>query len=143
MSRFIDKTTFKFLLVGVLNTLIGSGTMFFAYNVLHLSYWVSSALNYIVGSIASYFLNRSFTFQSRQRGWKSLLRFAVNILCCYLLAYGMAKPLVNAALSAWIQNTALLENLAMLCGMGFFVILNYIGQRYLVFNDRSAGENED
>jgi len=138
MSRIIDKTTFKFLLVGVINTLVGSGTMFFAYNALHLSYWVSSALNYIVGSLVSYFLNRSFTFKSQQRGWKNILRFTVNILCCYLLAYGMAKPIVNAVLSVWISDTAVLDNLAMLCGMGLFVVLNYIGQRYLVFNDRSG-----
>lgn len=138
MSRIIDKTTFKFLLVGVINTLVGSGTMFFAYNALHLSYWVSSALNYIVGSVVSYFLNRSFTFKSRQRGWKSILRFTVNILCCYLLAYGMAKPLINAVLSSWISDIALLENLAMLCGMCLFVLFNYVGQRYIVFNDRSA-----
>ena len=142
MSRIIDKTTIKFLLVGVINTLVGSGTMFLAYNALHLSYWVSSALNYIVGSVVSYFLNRSFTFKSRQRGWKNLLRFAVNILCCYLLAYGMAKPLVNAVLSAWISDVAVLENLAMLCGMGLFVVLNYIGQRYLVFNDKSSKNTE-
>ena len=32
--------------------------MFAAYNLLHLSYWVSSASNYVVGSIVSYFLNK-------------------------------------------------------------------------------------
>lgn len=61
--------SFKFLLVGVVNTLIGTGTMFSLYNLAHCSYWVSSAANYIVGGIVSFFLNKYFTFQSKTREW--------------------------------------------------------------------------
>ena len=60
-QKLIDITTVKFLLVGVINTLVGTGTMFGLYNCLGCSYWVSSAGNYIVGSIVSYFLNKYFT----------------------------------------------------------------------------------
>lgn len=42
-------------MVGVINTLVGTGVMFAAYNLLHLSYWVSSASNYVVGSIVELF----------------------------------------------------------------------------------------
>ena len=55
--RLIDKTTIKFLLVGVINTIVGTSIMFLLYNIGHMNYWVSSAANYIVGSIVSYFLN--------------------------------------------------------------------------------------
>ena len=39
----LDITFWKFVLVGIVNTLVGTGVMFAAYNLLHLSYWVSSA----------------------------------------------------------------------------------------------------
>lgn len=65
--KLIDKTTIKFLVVGVVNTLVGTGIMFFLYNVVHLNYWISSAANYIMGSIVSYFLNKYFTFQNKER----------------------------------------------------------------------------
>ena len=52
-----------------MNTLVGTGVMFAAYNLLHLSYWVSSASNYVVGSIVSYFLNKYFTFQNKERSF--------------------------------------------------------------------------
>ncbi len=54
----------RFLLVGVVNTLVGAAIMFGLYNLAGCSYWVSSATNYVLTSILSFFLNRSFTFQS-------------------------------------------------------------------------------
>ena len=41
-----NKTLYKFLLVGLINTALGASVMFVAYNMLGLSYWLSSATNY-------------------------------------------------------------------------------------------------
>lgn len=65
IKNILDVTFWKFVLVGIVNTLVGTAVMFAAYNVLHLSYWISSASNYVVGSIVSYFLNKYFTFPMR------------------------------------------------------------------------------
>lgn len=131
MSKFIDKTTIKFLLVGVVNTLVGTSVMFLAYNLLRFSYWTSSAANYVIGSIVSYFLNKYFTFQQKERSVKTVFKFVANITLCYLLAYGIAKPLVRHLLSSW--TVTIQENGAMVCGMGLFVVFNYLGQRFFVF----------
>ncbi len=133
MNKLIDKTLLKFILVGVINTLFGTAIMFGFYNILHLSYWVSSAANYILGSILSYFLNKYFTFKNHEKGWKPILRFIINITVCYTLAYGAAKPLVKFLLSGASQQLS--ENCAMLVGMGLFVVLNYIGQRFFAFKN--------
>ena len=131
MKHFIDKTAFRFLLVGVINTIIGTGTMFLAYNLLGLSYWFSSAANYIIGSIVSYVLNKYFTFQNKEQSLKIVWKFILNIVCCYLIAYGVAKPLVRIMLHDY--SVSIQENGAMLVGMGLFVVLNYFGQRYFAF----------
>lgn len=131
MSKFIDKTTIKFLLVGVVNTLVGTSVMFLSYNLLHFSYWTSSAANYVIGSMVSYFLNKYFTFQQKERSVKTVFKFVANITLCYLLAYGIAKPLVRQILSGW--TVTIQENGAMVCGMGLFVVFNYLGQRFFVF----------
>ena len=62
IKHYLDLTFWKFILVGIINTLVGTTVMFVAYNLCHLNYWVSSASNYVVGSIVSYFLNKYFTF---------------------------------------------------------------------------------
>jgi len=138
IKKLFDKTFLKYVLVGAVNTVVGTGVMFAAYNWAGLSYWVSSALNYIVGSIVSYILNKNFTFENKERGWKPVLRFTANIAVCYGIAYGIAKPLTMAVLSGYTVNIQ--ENIAMLVGMGLFIILNYFGQRFFAFKAEDEGE---
>ena len=134
ISKFFDITFWKFILVGVANTVFGTGIMFVFYNVFHFSYWISSASNYIFGSILSYFLNRIFTFKNKENTTSTLPRFVISISLCYLLAYGIAKPVASALLSGFSRNIQ--ENIAMLAGMCLFVALNYIGQRFFVFREK-------
>ena len=63
LTSVIDQKLLKFIVVGVINTLVGMAIMFGLYNLAHCSYWVSSAANYILTSILSYFLNKYFTFR--------------------------------------------------------------------------------
>lgn len=107
IRKFFDVKFWKFIGVGVINTLVGSAV--------------------------SYVLNKKFTFQNKQKSSKTLLRFVVSISACYLLAYGVAKPLAMMVLSGAPANIQ--ENLGMLFGMGFFVVLNYIGQRFFAFKE--------
>lgn len=130
-TRGFDKTFWKFLLVGVANTLFGTAVMFIAYNLCGFSYWVSSAANYVCGSILSYFLNKRFTFQNTEKSTKTIPKFILNIAVCYAVSYGAAKPLVRWMLGGLPQKPQ--ENIAMLVGMGLFVLLNYCGQRFAVF----------
>lgn len=131
MKKVVDWVTVKFLFVGVVNTAVGTSIMFAAYNVLHLSYWISTASNYVIGSIVSYVLNKHFTFQNNDKPVKVALKFVINILLCYFLAYGIAKPVAMRFLAD--SSAGIQENAAMFVGMVLFVGFNYIGQRYFVF----------
>lgn len=138
LSSFFDATFLKFMLVGVMNTLIGTAVMFFCFNILTWSYWVSSALNYIIGSIVSYLLNKRFTFQQKGHNWYTVWKFIVNVSVCYVLAYGLAKPFVTWILSGVTTNIQ--GNVALLVGMVLFVGLNYIGQRFWAFSPKKDRE---
>ena len=112
LRMLFDEKLWKFLLVGVLNTLVGNGLMFLLYNLAGFSYWPATGLSYALASVMSYFLNRYFTFKYQGSGWETALRFALNIAVCYGLAYGLAKPLVRLIFSGLSKKWA--ENLAML-----------------------------
>lgn len=129
-----DITFVKFLIVGMINTLVGTAVMFTVYNVFHLSYWISSAANYVIGSICSYFLNKYFTFQNKDKSPIIVLKFIINITVCYLIAYGGAKKFILFLLSDF--PTKWQDNIAMVCGMGLFVVLNYFGQRFFAFKKK-------
>lgn len=132
-TRLFDRKLLKFLLVGVINTLVGSAIMFGLYNLVGWGYWLSSAMNYFLTSVLSFFLNKYFTFQNR--GWSlgQVLRFVGNILVCYLAAYGVAQPLCRLILAG--AGETLRDNVSMLVGMGLFTGLNYLGQRLFAFRE--------
>ena len=131
IKKWLDIRFLKFMVVGVVNTVVGTAVMFVMYNVFHQSYWISSASKYVGGSILSYFLNKYFTFESKKKSLSQVLKFVLNISLCYLVAYGIAKPAVTWMLQG--QQGALRDNLAMVVGMVLFTLLNYIGQRAYVF----------
>ena len=95
----VDQKLLRFIIVGCINTVVGTAIMFGLYNLASCSYWVSSAANYILTSILSFFLNKYFTFQNKERSWKQVAKFIINIAVCYVLAYGIAKPVVMYILS--------------------------------------------
>ena len=128
-----DKSFVTFLIVGVVNTLFGTAIMLVLYNVFGCSYWVSSFCDYFFGSILSYFLNKHFTFHYRGTDWRSIVKFAMNIVVCYLIAYTLALPLTRSALQSMNLSTPVVENVAMLVGTGLFMVINYIGQKFFAF----------
>lgn len=128
-----DKTFVTFLVVGVVNTLFGTIIMFVLYNAFGCSYWVSSFCDYFFGSILSYFLNKRFTFHYQGTDWRSIVRFALNIVVCYLIAYSLALPLTRAALESMHWSKTVVENVAMAVGTGLFMVINYLGQKFFAF----------
>ena len=137
--KLIDLTLLKFLLVGIVNTLFGCGIMFLLYNLAHCSYWLSSAANYIVGGIVSFFLNKYFTFRSEEKSFSQFLLFAANVALCYLIAYIGAKKLIQILLTG--ASEQLSGNVALFCGMCIYTALNFLGQKCIVFK-KSGRENE-
>lgn len=136
----IDQKLIKFLLVGVLNTLVGSGIMFLLFNVFNVSYWISSACNYIAGGILSFFLNKYFTFQNTRKSFKQVIYFILTLLICYLLAYVIAKKCIYFVFANYSEK--LKGNISLVCGMCLYTIFNYLGQRFIVFTNTDGDENE-
>lgn len=133
LVNFFDKKLLKFLIVGMANTLVGAGLMFLLFNVFGCSYWISSACNYIVGGILSFFLNKFFTFQNKQKSAKQILFFIVLLVVCYLIAYICAKHAVFFIFGNLGEKTK--GNIAMCAGIFIYTALNYLGQRFLVFKE--------
>lgn len=146
IKRLFSASFIRFLMVGVLNTAVGSAIMFGGYNLLSVPhwpdttrYWFFSALGYVLPSIMSFFINRRFTFRSGGKLWPQFWRFALSISVCYAIAYGAAKPLIRHLLSNGSQR--LQSNVAMLAGAVVFTLLNYVGQRFFAFRKGTRAES--
>lgn len=142
VKQFFDIKFWKFIAVGIINTLVGTGLQFLIFNLMGLNEWLSSIIGYVVGSIVSYFLNKYFTFKNKEKGFKPILRFALNIAVCYTIAYGIAIPLIDwlATANGWTMFGFSVDkfagNLSMVVGSCLFVAANYIGQRFFAFKEK-------
>lgn len=157
-KKFIDKKTLKFLIVGVANTAVGMGIMLllsFIFNktvpefakreVFILgttnytaSYIISSAINYVVGGILSYFLNKYWSFGNKEKSKTIVLKFICTVVLCYAIAYLGAKPLMEIALKNTGMANKWKEFIALIVGAGLYTVLNYFGQRFFAFAEGKA-----
>lgn len=155
-KKFIDKKTLKFLVVGVANTAVGMGIMLllsFIFNktvpefaeksVFILgttdytaSYIISSVINYVVGGILSYFLNKYWSFGNKEKDKMIVVKFIVTVVLCYAVSYLGAKPLMEIALKNSGIANRWKEFISLIVGAGLYTVLNYFGQRFFAFAEK-------
>ncbi|MCR8645617.1 GtrA family protein [Paenibacillus sp. N1-5-1-14] len=134
LRKLFSSSFIRFLLVGVLNTLVGLSVSFIVLNLAGWNYWLATATGNIVGAVCSYFLNRTFTFRSNATVGSSWWKFSLVIGVCFGLSYGMSLWLTQGLELIWPNiSTSLFENAAILLGNGIYTILNYLGHRYFTF----------
>lgn len=128
----------KFIMVGFGNTIIGMTAIFIFYDLCGFGYWLASSLGFGVGSIWSYFLNKYFTFQYKEKNIKIVIKFIINTTICYVVAYAIAKPLTTYLLSHLLSDISqkIVEQIALVIGMGIYIILNFFGQKFVCFKQK-------
>lgn len=134
------KFTFvRFIMVGVVNTMVGLSVMYLLLHGLGLTYWVSTFLGNSIGACVSFFLNRRFTFRSDVSVQKGMFRFILVILISYFISYSIGESLVkwllnnNGTLSARVKI-----DLAILISTILYTMLNYLSQKLFVFSPKRS-----
>lgn len=142
LKEIFDVKLLKFILVGIINTIVGMGLQFVFFNAFGWNKDVSSLIGNIVGSVVSYFLNKYFTFKNTEKGWKPVFRFALNIAVCYVIAYlvlGNLAYLVctsnHLSMFGW-SEAKFAGNIQLAVGACSFVACNYLGQRFFAFREK-------
>lgn len=115
----------KFLLVGVANTLVGLGTIWF---LIGLAGWSDAPANlagYAVGLACSFTLNRAWTFSDSGQVLPALVRF--------MLVFGVAYA-ANLATMFWLRDAIGLSRYwAHALATIPYTALFFIGSRLFVF----------
>ena len=87
----------------------------------------------VVSYVDTVYPDKHFTFKAKKKSAAEVVRFVINILVCYGLAYGIAQPAMGILLADIELSVSIFEQISMLFGMGIFVVLNYFGQKFFVF----------
>lgn len=123
----------RFIIVGMVNTMVGLLIMFSLLHLVHLSYWFSTFIGNSAGACVSYILNRNYTFNSNVSFQRGLPRFLMIILFCYFTSFFCSERLVEwMSLHVGLTN-ATEQNISVLVGSCLYTLSNYFGQKYFVF----------
>lgn len=126
------KQFFRFLTVGVLNTMLGYCVIFTCMYVAKMSPEISNAAGYVVGLFASYILNRKYTFNSRQTQHSEVIRFLAVFVVAYALNF--------AVLVILIHRIGIHDGASQVLAGLIYVVASFIMNKYYVFKTPSGGE---
>lgn len=97
----IDEKLIKYLMVGILNTIVGFGIIF-GLMLLGVSPEISNISGYAVGIIFSYFMNKFFTFKSKTKNKIEFIKFIISMLIAYILNFTTLKICLNLGINPYI-----------------------------------------
>lgn len=118
-------TLVRYLLVGIANTIVGLGTIYFAMYFLQLEIVYANALGYTIGVLLSFILNKKWTFKSSDHVLYSLLRFLSVLAAAYMANLGTVLFAVNKfQVNPYIAQA-----------LGFipYTAIGFLGSRYFAF----------
>lgn len=151
--KFIDLTLILYVIIGVMNFIICTGLMFVLYNVADISQHIAPVVNYSLGSILWYVGCRFVLFRKNKTTLQQLLRFFIEVVVCYALAYYVIAPFVSWIILRFdgvreVFSFGGVDNISGNCDMAIgaasYALLNYFGQRYYVFSRRfESGAADD
>lgn len=135
----INNSFLRFLIVGVVNTIIGLTSMYSFFKIFGLDYWVSTLLGNAIGAVVSYSLNKIFTFKNTSSIKRNLWKFILVIVLCYFISYYLGYQM--SYLLNFLGNSPFdgyIEDLAIFFGACIYTLTNYLGQKFFVFGKNRA-----
>jgi putative flippase GtrA len=123
------KQLIKFVIVGVLNTLLGYAVIFACMYLLGATAVVSNVVGYAAGLVLSYVLNRKVTFKSTSKSKSEIFRFLLVFMVAYL-----ANLIVLLLL---IRVGSAHEGVAQVLAGVVYVFVSFVLNKYYVFYRRS------
>lgn len=128
----------RFLLVGVINTLVTLGVILVCKSVLGINPYLANLLGYIAGVVNSFIWNKTWVFHSNGRITAEASRFLLGWGICYslqLLLVWVLNSHTPLASMLWHIGHYTLSGygVATLIGMAFYTIANFIYNRRIAF----------
>lgn len=121
----IDATLYRFLLVGVGNTILGIGVIFAARQF--VDDFSANLIGYLVVVPVSFLTHRGLSFQDEGKAWPAFFRYLPSIGVGYLTNLGVLHTGLSIGANPYAtQTVAILTH----------VLITYLLSRYVVFQSQ-------
>ena len=120
-----EKQFFKFIVIGLLSTVINYGVFYALYEFFSIYYILSSAIGFITGVFAGYGLNKTWTFGVKNSRSRYIHKYCIVYIFSLFLGLGFLNFLVTV-----LDFTAEFANILTI---GLTTCTNFMGIKLLVF----------
>jgi putative flippase GtrA len=117
---------FKYLNVGILNSIVGFLIIIACIKFFNINYHLSYFIGYAIGLIISFILNKRYTFKNKSKWHSLVLPFIVIFIFSYLISHFILIFLV--------EKTQLNINIAILISMVLYTAISYLMNKKLFLN---------
>lgn len=121
-SKFEIKEILKFLVGG--GSAVVVDALFYAILKAYIDFSVAKAISYILGAFVGFIINKLWTFESKKFKVAEIYKYIVLYACSALVNTGVNKFVI------WIIPSTVF---AFLCATGTSTVMNFLGQKFLVF----------
>lgn len=122
------KQFFRFMTVGVFNTLVGYCIIFSCMYLAKISPEISNAAGYGFGLFVSYALHRKYTFNSKQKRRSEIVRFLIVFFIAYAANFAMLVILIH-----WM---GIHDAVSQILAGAIYVVFSYLMNKYFVFRNQ-------
>lgn len=137
MTSSLRTQLFRFVVVGVIATVVDAGLYFAAVRLLAWPYDLAKGASFLFGTTTSFLLNRSWTFEVPHADSATTRRFVTLYAATFLLNVGANRLALNLLFPLGWSNDVV-EPFAIVFATAWSTIANFIGQRAWVFAPRAA-----
>ncbi len=127
VNRELISNLYKYLAIGVINTIVGYGIIF-SLMYIGTSPYLSNLTGYCVGIVVSYCLNKNFNFRSKLPHRKSFPRFVFILF----IAYFANVITLTIALEIFEIN----KYIAQIISGAVYVMIGFTGSKFVAFYER-------
>lgn len=126
---------FRFIVVGLVCTLINYGVFYLLFALLGVNYLLSSASGFIAGVVFGYPINRLWTFEVSKAENSSLLK--------YFIVYLISLAISLLLMAVFVQNFGIGAQIANVICILVTTCTNFLGIKFTVFNSKQMSMHGD
>lgn len=120
----------KFVIVGIIRTIMGMVIVFIPYNVWGVNYILCNVVGYSVALVTGFIMHRKWAFESQNR-W-------TNEIIPYLATFGLGFLVNMILLLIFAEKLGMNKNISLVIASGGFTLTNYLGNKLWTFRKIKA-----
>ena len=122
----------RYLIFGVLTTIINIVTYFVCVYMLHIPNLISNIIAWILSVLVAYLTNRKYVFDSKAEMPKEILIEVISFFASRIATLGVDEGIMFITVDKWLWNGLLMKIITNI----IVIILNFILSKLVVFRKK-------